>query len=132
MSYLLPHTAIWLDGEIKPRFFQKPSEGAAKAEKVPYGFRVNRISLLCNVAEEKVKNFTIQLTTPMLTPEFRERLVQLIKDNKGNVPLSMKLYDPVHKWNIEFASRKFSVAVSSEFVSALSAMGLAYDIEKKR
>ena len=132
MAYLLPHTAIWLDGEIKPRFFQKPAEGAAKAEKVPFGFRVNRISLLCNVAEEKVKNFTIQLTTPMLTPEFREKLVQLIKDNKGNVPLSMKLYDPVHKWNIEFASRKFSVSVSNEFVSALAAMGLSFDIEKKR
>lgn len=134
MAYLLPHTAIWIDGEIKPRFYQKPAEGASAQpqQKIPYGFRVNRIVLLGNVAEEKVKNFTIQLTTPQLTPEFRERLVQLIKDNKGPIPLSMKLYDPVHKWNIEFACRKFTVGVNNDFVSTLEAMGLSYDVEKKR
>ena len=134
MAYLLPHNAIWIDGEIKPRFYQKPAEGASAQpqQKIPYGFRVNRIVLLCNVAEEKVKNFTIKLTTPQLTPEFRERLVQLIKDNKGPIPLSMKLYDPVHKWNIEFASRKFTVGVNNDFVSTLEAMGLSYDVEKKR
>ena len=134
MAYLLPHTAIWIDGEIKPRFYQKPAEGASAQpqQKIPYGFRVNRIVLLGNVAEEKVKNFTIQLSTPQLTPEFRERLVQLIKDNKGPIPLSMKLYDPVHKWNIEFACRKFTVGVNNDFVSTLEAMGLSYDVEKKR
>lgn len=134
MAYLLPHNAIWIDGEIKPRFYQKPAEGASAQpqQKIPYGFRVNRIVLLGNVAEEKVKNFTIQLSTPQLTPEFRERLVQLIKDNKGPIPLSMKLYDPVHKWNIEFASRKFTVGVNNDFVSTLEAMGLSYDVEKKR
>lgn len=134
MAYLLPHNAIWIDGEIKPRFYQKPAEGASAQpqQKIPYGFRVNRIVLLGNVAEEKIKNFTIQLSTPQLTPEFRERLVQLIKDNKGPIPLSMKLYDPVHKWNIEFASRKFTVGVNNDFVSTLEAMGLSYDVEKKR
>ena len=134
MAYLQPHTAIWIDGEIKPRFYQKPAEGASAQtqQKVPYGFRVNRIVLLGNVAEEKVKNFTVQLTTTQLTPEFRERLVRLIKDNGGPIPLSMKLYDPVHKWNIEFASRKFTVGVNNDFVSALDAMGLSYDVEKKR
>ena len=134
MAYLLPHNAIWIDGEIKPRFYQKPAEGASAQpqQKIPYGFRVNRIVLLGNVAEEKVKNFTIQLSTTQLTPEFRERLVQLIKDNKGPIPLSMKLYDPVHKWNIEFASRKFTVGVNNDFVSTLEAMGLSYDVEKKR
>ena len=44
----------------------------------------------------------------------------------------MKLYDPVHKWNIEFASRKFTVGVNNDFVSTLEAMGLSYDVEKKR
>ncbi len=134
MAYLQPHNTIWIDGEIRPRYFQKPSEGAAaqtSAQKVPYSFKVNRIVLLCNVAEEKIKSFTIQLTTPALTPEFRERLVRLIKDNKGKTPLSIKLYDPVHKWNIEFASRKYTVGVNSDFVSALEAMGVSCEVEKK-
>ena len=36
----------------------------------------------------------------------------------------MYLYDPVTKYNIEFHSTKFQVAVTSEFVSALKLLGV--------
>ena len=67
----------------------------------------------------------------MLTPEFRDRLVSLIKKNKGNVPLSMFLYDPEKKWNIEFLSRKFRVAVTASFIEELEKLHVRYTVLKK-
>jgi DNA polymerase-3 subunit alpha len=67
----------------------------------------------------------------MLTPEFRERLVKLIKQNKGNVPLTMFLYDPEKGWNIEFLSRKFRVAVTAPFIEELTRLQIKYNVAKK-
>ena len=67
----------------------------------------------------------------MLSSEFRERLVGIIKRNKGTIPLTMFLYDPEKKWNIEFLSRKFQVAVTAEFIEELQKMGIRYSVIKK-
>ena len=87
--------------------------------------------LLGNVADTYVKGFSINITTPMLSPEFREKLVALLKRNKGNVPLTMFLYDPVKKWNIEFLSHKFRVQVTLSLIEELKAMGITYNVIKK-
>ena len=67
----------------------------------------------------------------MLSPAFREAMIRTIKDNKGSVPLTMFLYDPEKKWNIEFLSRKFKVAVTAEFIAELQKMGIKYNVIKK-
>jgi hypothetical protein len=67
----------------------------------------------------------------MLTPEFRDSLVKMIKRNKGSVPLTMFLYDPEKKWNIEFLSRKFRVAVTAPFIEELTRMQIRYSVLKK-
>ena len=43
----------------------------------------------------------------------------------------MFLYDPEKKWNIEFLSRKFKVAVTAEFIAELQKMGIKYNVIKK-
>ncbi len=128
--YLNEHEAVFIEGEVKPRFFQKPEEGK-KAEAVPYTYRVQKMSLLGNVADEKIKSFTIMLSTEQITPKFRADLVNIIKDNKGKVPLNMKLFDPVNRWNIDFASRKFNVSVSNEFIETLAGLGVSTKFERK-
>jgi hypothetical protein len=55
----------------------------------------------------------------------------MIKSNKGTVPLTMFLYDPEKKWNIEFLSRKFKVAVTAPFIDELNAAGIKYSVQKK-
>ena len=67
----------------------------------------------------------------MLSQEFRERLVKMIKKNKGSVPLTMFLYDPENKWNIEFLSRKFKVAVTSDLLDELREMNVTWKLLKK-
>jgi hypothetical protein len=83
------------------------------------------------VTESLIKGFSISISTPMLSPAFRDKMVKTIRTNKGNIPLTMFLYDPEKKWNIEFLSRKFKVAVTAEFIDQLEKMGIKYNVIKK-
>ena len=118
------------EAEIEEKFYIKP-EDRAQGKTSPYAFRVKKMMLLGNVTESYLKGFSINISTPMLSQEFRERLVKMLKQNKGNTPLSMFLYDPDKGWNIEFLSRKFKVAVSAPFIEELQKMGIRYNVLKK-
>ena len=87
--------------------------------------------LLGNVTDTLVKGFSISISTPMLNDDFRKRLVRMIRENKGNIPLTMYLYEPQKKWKIEFLSRKFKVAVTSQLIEELSSMNIQYSVIKK-
>ena len=130
MSYMQLHSAIFLEGEIEEKYFIKPEE-RAQGKTSPYAFKVKKIMLLGNVADTFVKGLSIKITTSMLTAEFREKLVKLIKQHKGNAPLSLFLYDPEKNWNIEFLSHKFKVAVTGQLLEELDAAGIKYTINKK-
>ena len=130
MSYMQLHNAIFIEGEIEEKYYIKP-EDKAQGKTSPYAFKVKKVMLLGNVTDSFVKGFAISVSTPMLTPEFRDRLVNVIKRNKGNVPLTMFLYDPEKKWNIEFLSRKFRVAVTAPFIEELNRMQIRYSVLKK-
>ena len=130
MSYLVQNNTLYIEGEIDEKYYVKP-EDRAQGKTSPYGFKVKKIMLLGNVTDTYIKGFAINVTTPMLTPEFRDALVGLIKKNKGTVPLSMFLYDPEKKWNIEFLSRKFRVAVTAGFIEELENLHVRYTVLKK-
>jgi hypothetical protein len=55
----------------------------------------------------------------------------MIKRNKGSVPLTMFLYDPEKKWNIEFLSRKFKIGVTSSLLEDLKAMNITWKVLRK-
>ena len=130
MSYMVQNNTIFIEGEIDERYYIKP-EDRAQGKTSPYGFKVKKVMLLGNVTDTYIKGFAVNITTTMLTPEFRDKLVALIKKNKGNVPLSMFLYDPDKKWNIEFLSRKFRVGVTAGFIEELDKMRVKYSVLKK-
>ena len=130
MSYLQLHSAIFLEGDIEEKYYIKPEE-RAQGKTSPYAFRIKKIMLLGNVTDTFVKGFAIKISTSMLTPDFREKLVGMIKRNKGNVPLTMFLHDPEKGWNIEFLSRKFRVAVTESFIEELNALQIGYSVIKK-
>ena len=130
MNYLQPNTAVFIDGEIGEKYFRKPEDRKTMGDP-PYGFKIKKIMLLGNVTETYVKGFSIRITTPMLNSDFRERLGKIIKKNKGTVPLTMYLYDPKTRYNIEFLSRKFQVAISAPFINDLKDMNIGYNVISK-
>ncbi len=123
MRYLQPHACLYAEGVIEERYRPKP-EDLAQGKLPPFSLRVEKMALLGNLSEEKLAAFSISISTPMLTEKFRKELVSLVKANHGKTPLKMLLHDPVTKYNIEFHSTKFQVAVTSEFVSSLNLMGI--------
>ena len=132
MGYMQVNSAILIEGVIEEKYFVKQDEKSKEPAKAsPYAFKVKNIMLLGNATDTFVKGFSLQISTPMLTPEFRENLVKMIKRNKGSVPLTMFLYVPEKKWNIEFLSRKFKVAVTAQFIEELEAMNIKYNVVKK-
>ena len=130
MNYLQPNTAVFIDGEIGEKYFRKPEDRKTMGDP-PYGFKIKKIMLLGNVTETYVKGFSIRITTPMLNSDFRERLGKIIKKNKGTVPLTMYLYDPKTRYNIEFLSRKFQIAISAPFINDLKDMNIGYNVISK-
>ena len=130
MQYEKLSTAIFVEGMIEEKYYIKP-EDRAKGKEVEYAFKPKSMMLLGNVSDLYIKGFSITVTTPMLSPDFREKLVKLVKNNKGNVPLTMFIYDPVKKWNIEFLSQKFKVQVTLPFIEELQALGIRYSVIKK-
>ena len=66
-----------------------------------------------------------------VSPDFRKKLVELLKEHKGKIPLTMYLHDPEKGWNIEFLARKFTVAVTDQLINDLHKMGIMYNVIKK-
>ncbi len=130
MNYLHEHTAIYIEGEICEKYFLKPEEIAA-GKKAPYTFKAKKISLLGNVAEDRLAGFAIEMLANDITPELRHRLVHLVKESKGNIPLSMIVFDPVTNYIVEFISRKYHISVSADFILQLNELGLKYRVSRK-
>lgn len=130
MNYLHEHTAIYIEGEICEKYFLKPEEIAA-GKKAPYTFKAKKISLLGNVAEDRLTGFAIEMLANDITPELRHRLVHLVKEYSGKIPLSMIVFDPVTNYIVEFISRKYHITVSADFILQLNELGLKYRISRK-
>lgn len=130
MNYLHEHTAIYIEGEICKKYFLKPEEIAA-GKKAPYTFKAKKISLLGNVAEDRLTGFAIEMLANDITPELRHRLVHLVKEYSGKIPLSMIVFDPVTNYIVEFISRKYHITVSADFILQLNELGLKYRVSRK-
>lgn len=130
MNYLHEHTAIYIEGEICEKYFLKPEEIAA-GKKAPYTFKAKKISLLGNVAEDRLTGFAIEMPANDITPDLRHKLVHLVKESKGNIPLSMIVFDPITNYIVEFISRKYHITVSADFILKLNELGLKYRVSRK-
>ena len=130
MNYLQEHTAIYIEGDICEKYFLKPEEIAA-GKKAPYTFKAKKISLLGNVAEDRLTGFAIEMLANDITPELRHRLVHLVKEYSGKIPLSMIVFDPVTNYIVEFISRKYHITVSADFILQLNELGLKYRVSRK-
>jgi DNA polymerase-3 subunit alpha len=131
MQYMQPKASLFLEGEIGEKYFLKPEE-KAQGKTAPYAFKLKKVTLLGNITDELLTGFSMDVTTPMLTQQFREDLVKVVKKHKGNIPLTLYLYDPGTKYRIQFYSKKFQVAVTSEFIQDLHRIGVEkYEVTRR-
>ena len=131
MQYMQPKATLFIEGVVEEKFFLKPEE-RAQGKQAPYAFKVRKVTLLGNISDDLLAGFSMDITTPMLTQQFRENLVKVVKQHKGNIPLTIFLFDPGTKYRIQFYSKKFQVAVTSEFIQELQKIGIErYEVIRK-
>ena len=130
-KYMVPHEALFLEGAVEERYSLRPEE-RAQGKTVPYTFKLQNVTLLGNVAETRIKAFSINVETPMLTPAFRKGLVQVIKEHAGKTPLEVFFFDPDTRYRIQLKSNKFQVSVSDDLIAALRRLGVDhFEVVKK-
>ena len=131
MQYMKPLETLYLEGEIGEKWALKAEE-RAQGKTAPYAFKLKKVTLLGNLAEDLLAGFSIDLQTGMLSPEFQKEFVSVLKKHKGAIPLTLFLYDPQTRYRIQFYSKKFQVAVTTDFLQALRRIGLEkYDVVRK-
>ena len=131
MQYMTPKNTLFLEGVVEEKFFLKQEE-KAQGKTAPYTFRLKKVTLLGNITDDILSGFSLDITTPMLTPKFREDLVKVVKKHKGKIPLTLYLYDPETHYRIQFISKKFQVGVTSGLIQDLHKIGVdRYEVLKK-
>jgi DNA polymerase-3 subunit alpha len=131
MQYMTPRATLFLEGQVEEKFFVKPEE-RAQGKTSPYAFKLRKVTLLGNISDDILSGFSMDITTPMLTQQFRKDLVAVVKKHKGNIPLTLFLYDPVTHYRIQFYSKKFQVAVTSQLLQDLRQIGVEkYEVSRK-
>jgi DNA polymerase-3 subunit alpha len=131
MQYMTPRATLFLEGMVEEKFFVKPEE-RAQGKTSPFAFKLRKVTLLGNISDDILSGFSMDITTPMLTQQFRKDLLQVIKKHKGNIPLTLFLFDPGTRYRIQFYSKKFQVAVTSEFLQDLRRIGIdKYEVVRK-
>ena len=78
LPFMQLHAQIYIEGTIDPRYFLKPEE-RAQGKRAPYGFKIKKITLLGNLGEDLLTGINLNLEADRLSPEFREKLVRLLK-----------------------------------------------------
>ena len=131
MQYMQPKASLFLEGEIGEKYFLKPEE-KAQGKTAPYAFKLKKVTLLGNITDDILTGFSLDITTPMLSQEFRKDLVEVIRRHKGNIPLTIYLFDPQTRYRIQFYSKKFQVAVTSQLLQDLRQIGVEkYEVSRK-
>ena len=130
MAYMKPHEYLWMQGEIDERYFLKPDE-RAQGKTAPYAFKIRKVQLLGNIAETFVAGITVDVDTELLSADFRKKMLRLLKESSGKIPFNVALHDKSTGYNLDFRSKKYSVAVTNEFIMRLKQMGLGYSVQKK-
>ena len=130
LPFAKQHENLFIEGEINERYFVKPEE-RAQGKTAPYGFKIKKISLLGNLGVNMISGLTLTLTTEQLSEKFRKSLAKLLKENKGDIPLFVALADKETGYKLDFKSKKFTVAVTTEMISELKMLGIGYKVNRK-
>ena len=125
LKYLNLHECVFVEAEIAPRF--RPKNG----EKPVYKLKVTSMCELGNVCTSLLSAVKISVNSASLTPAFRKKLQEILKEYKGGTPLRLLLIDDPNGYRIEFKVKKYGVEVSSAFRDSLEEIGVGCSLIRK-
>ena len=127
MGHFQLHNSLLIEGKIDEKFFRKP-EDRKPDDDVEYGFKIGTVTLLGNVAEERVKSLKVYV--PATAEYDGAALIKVLKSNKGKTPLNVYVVDPVTGYAVEYCSQKYKVRASADLTDSLDFLGLKWTLLK--
>ena len=121
------HNNLFIEGYVDEKFRVSPEERKEKGDP-DYGFKIKKISLLSNVAEQLIKEFKISLVADGSLN--MDELLRLLKENKGLTPVTVLIIDPKTGHGVDFQCRKFKVRPNIALTDALDRQGLKWRVVK--
>ncbi|MBP5796149.1 MAG: DNA polymerase III subunit alpha, partial [Bacteroidales bacterium] len=121
IGFLNIHEAVYVEAEIKE---QRYREGQ-------YGLNITGINFLGNLNESRIASLTISINTRLLNPDFRQKLVKLLKKFKGDIPLKVNCFDERTGYHLRMHSKTINVNVCEAFINEVQRLGMTYEAELK-
>jgi DNA polymerase-3 subunit alpha len=85
-------------------------------------FKIQSISLLTEILEDRAKELKLRLDLRHLNPVFMDALQDTLEKYKGDKKLTIEVYDEAERLQMDFLSRKMQVRIGKPLVKALGAM----------
>ncbi len=118
------------------RFYIQPQNSislVAKVEDRAYGsgteVRVSNIRLLSDVMEKDIKELFIALNTEDITDELISDLSEVVKQNSGNIGITLALMCDEQAIQVPLRSRSYRIELNKSIIDFIEEKGLRYKIK---
>ncbi len=116
-NLLEPGNSVLVEGMIRMDRFRNE-----------WTLKVNKVSLLSSLLENKTSTIEIQLPLTQIQPKMMDQLENLFKANRGRKTLRFLVIDRTNKQVVKFLSEKRKVKIDHELTSALQEMNINYKL----
>ncbi len=121
--------ALLVDGRVEERFRVKPQPGMPEVD-VEYEFKVKSAMHLGNAGESLIKELSLRISLDRINKDLEKKMVAALKAHKGKNKVALLIYNPARKATAEFALNKFTVAVSTDLIDSLKALGFECNVKR--
>jgi DNA polymerase-3 subunit alpha len=92
-------------------------------------FHIKTLNLLSSVKDELIKTVTLKINPENISSELISKLMELVRENKGNTELKFIFFDTEDKISLSMFSRTLRVRLNNELISFLDDYpGLEYKV----
>ncbi len=106
---------VCLTGKIQQRGAGREYFRPLLPDKAEYEFSISNVEYLQDLQKKSVKSLLLHIPIDKINMEFSEELLNLCKNNKGNISLQIQVYDELRRNTINFASKMYHIHLTSEF-----------------
>lgn len=108
-QYLEPESLVFVKARVQNRFNQ-PDDWEVKPSSIQY---------LADLADKLTKEFVVHLRLPDVDKQLLDKLLSLIGNHLGAVPLQIRIVDEDKKWVLPMKSKLHKVKVNSQLVEEM-------------
>lgn len=109
---LIENLYVLVNGTIQQRGTGRQYFRPLPAEQAEYEFNVTSIEYLQEIQNKYIKALTLHLSIDKITHDFNIELLDLCKQNQGQIPLNISITDEQHRHTIKVTSKTYQLHIN--------------------